>query len=89
MGASLPVNVWEHEGRTFEVVMASDVDRDGMGLELTDLDSSESGPAMEAFRYDDDSGFDFIVHRANTLPFEVVERFVAAARKSLPPSDGS
>lgn len=83
---SLAVDVWEHEGRTFEVAMASDVVNDGMGLELTDLDSPESGPALEAFWHDDGSGFDFIVHRAGTLPFAVIERFVAAAGKNLPPT---
>ena len=89
MGASLAVDVWEHEGRNFEVVMASDVMSDGMGLELTDLGSSESGPAIEAFWRDDGSGVDFIVHHAGILPFAVVERFVAAARKNLPPTNGS
>ena len=69
--------------------MASDVINDGMGLELTDLGSSESGPVLEAFWHDDGIGFDFMAHHATTLPFEVVERFVAAARKNLPPSDGS
>jgi hypothetical protein len=44
MGASRVVDVWEDQGRTFEVVMASDVTRDGMGLELTDLTSPEGGP---------------------------------------------
>jgi hypothetical protein len=84
--ASLAVDVWEHEGRNFEVVMLSDVTRDGVGLELTDLSSSESGPALEAFWHDDGSGFDFIAYRAGTVPFAVVERFVDAARKSLPPA---
>ena len=84
-GNIAPVNVWEHEGRNFEVVMASDVTRDGMSLELTDLGSREIGPALEAFWHDDGSGFDFIAHHAATLPFAVVERFVAAARKHLPP----
>jgi hypothetical protein len=87
--ASLAVDVWEHEGRNFEVVMASDVINDGMGLELTDLGSRESGPALEAFWHDDGSGFEFIVHHAATLPFAVVERFVAAARKNLPPTHES
>lgn len=64
--------------------MASDVIREGMGLELTDLGSAESGPSLEAFWHDDGSGFDFIAHRAATLPFAVVERFVAEARKRLP-----
>ncbi|HXH77034.1 hypothetical protein [Nocardioides sp.] len=89
MGASLAVDVWEHEGRNFEVVMASDVINDGMGLELTDLGSSESGPALQAFWHDDGSGFDFIFHHAGTMPFAVVERFVTAARKLLPPTHES
>lgn len=59
-----------------------------MGLELTDLGSSESGPALEAFWHDDGTGFDFIAHHAGTLPFAVVERFVAV-RKNLLPTDES
>ena len=89
VGTSLAVDVWVHEGRNFEVVMASGVINDGMGLELTDLGSAESGPALEAFWHDDGSGFDFIAHHAGNLPFAVVERFVAAARKTLPPADES
>jgi hypothetical protein len=33
--------------------MASDVIRDGMGLELTDLDAPERGPVLAAFWHDD------------------------------------
>lgn len=83
------MDVWKHEGRTFEVVLASDVVDEGMRLELTDLDSPERGPALEAFWHDDGSGFDFIVHRAGTLPFAVVERFVVAAGESLSPTHES
>ena len=79
------MDVWEHEGRNFEVVLASDVTRDGMGLKLTDLGSSESGPAIEAFWHDDGSEFDLIAHQTGALPFAAVERFVEAARKRLPP----
>jgi hypothetical protein len=83
------VDVWEHEGRLFEVVMASDVIRGGVALELTDLGSSESGATLEAFWHDDGSGFDFIAHHTGALPFAVVERFVDEAKKRLPPADGS
>ena len=69
--------------------MASDVVNDGMGLELTDLGSSQSGPVLEAFWHDDGSGFDLIVHHTGTLPFAVIERFVTAARKNLPPTNES
>ncbi len=87
MAASRVVDVWEHEGRNFEVVVASDVINDGMGLELTDLGSPGSGPVLEAFWHDDGSGFDFMCHGAVSLPLAVVERFVDVARKRLPPAD--
>lgn len=86
VAASPTVNLWEHGERSFEVVMASDVVREGMGLELTELGSVEGGPVLEAFWQDDGSGFDFIAHRPAAVPFAVVERFVSAARKRLPPS---
>lgn len=37
------MDVREHGGRLFEVAIASDLIREGMALELTDLGSSESG----------------------------------------------
>ena len=83
------MDVWEHDGRLFEVTEIADVARDGMALELTDLGSSESGPALEAFWHDDGSSFDFTAHHAGTLPFAVVERFMATARKDLPPTNAS
>lgn len=69
--------------------MASDVIRDGMGLELTDLDGSNHETVLEAFWHEDGSGFEFIAHSACVLPVAVVERFVAAARTSLPPRNDS
>lgn len=81
------MDVWEYEGGLYEVVMASDLARDGMALELTDLGSPASGPILEAFWHDDGSGFDITLHGAASLPFAVVERFVAAARHRLPPLD--
>lgn len=83
------MDVWEHEGRNFEVVMASDVTRDGMGLELTELGSAGTGVVLEVFWHDDGSGFEFIAHHAVSLPFAVVERFMNHARSSLPPTDES
>lgn len=80
------VDIWEYDGRLFEVVMCSDVVRDGMALELTALDSKGGGPSLEAFWHDDGTGFEFIAHRAESLPFELVERFVSRARQRLPPT---
>ena len=82
----MSVDVWEHDGRLFEILMASNVVDDGMSLELTDLGDAESGPALEAFWHDGDARFDFIVHRKTAVPFVIVERFVAAARTRLPPT---
>ena len=80
--------MWEFEGKLFEVVMASDLDRDGMALELTDLsDAPGVGPVLEAFRHDSRPGFDFTVHRSTSLPFSLVERFVEEARRRFPPVD--
>ena len=87
--ASFTVDVWEDAGRTFEVVMAWDVVNDGMALELTDLDSPESGPAIEAF---DTTTAPGLTPRSITRALcrsTVVERFVAADGKNLPPTHQS
>ena len=77
----------EAEGRRFEVVMASDVVRDGMALELTDLgEEPGSGPALEIFRSDVDNTFTFSAHRAVAVPLEILSRFVDTAMRKLPPS---
>ena len=69
----------------YEVVMASDLDRDGMSLELTALDDAAGvGPVLEAFWHDSEDSFDFIVHRPTLVPFALIERFVEVARRSLP-----
>ncbi len=65
--------------------MASNVIADGMALELTDFSDPQPGPVLEAFWHDDGSGFDFRCHREARLPFDVVERFIAEARRRLPP----
>jgi hypothetical protein len=81
------VDVWEANGRRFEIVRASDVIRDGMTLELTDLDEDHApGPALEIFRSDVDGSFTFSAHRAVDIPIEIVSRFVDAAMRSLPPT---
>ncbi|USQ80032.1 hypothetical protein NF556_21005 [Ornithinimicrobium faecis] len=81
------MNKWEADGRRFEVLMASDIVRDGMALELSDLDSERgSGPALEIFWSDADKTFTFFAHRAINIPLEILSRFVDEAVRSLPPS---
>ncbi len=58
------MDVWESDGRRFEVVMASDVSNDGIGPELTDVSPGQgAGPVLEVLWHDDGSGFDFLSHR--------------------------
>ena len=81
------MNAWESEGRHVEVLMASDVVRDGMGLELTDLgQTSGPGPALEIFYSDEDGSMTFSALRAVDVPLEILTRFVEEARAKLPPS---
>lgn len=81
------MSAWEADGRRFEVLMASDVQRDGMALELTDLDQERGpGPALEIFWSDVDSKLTFSAHRAIDVPLGILSRFVDEAVRSLPPS---
>lgn len=66
--------------------MASNVIRDGMALELTDLDALHgSGPALEIFFSDIDQAMTFSALRPVELPMEVLTRFLETARHRLPP----
>lgn len=79
------MDVFESQGRLFEIMLASDVINDGMSLELTDLSAPGAGPVLQSSWHDGGSGFDFLGHRPANLPFEAVERFVLEARRRLPP----
>ncbi len=66
--------------------MASDVIRDGMALELTDLDQpSGQGPSLEVFYSDAHGTFTFSALRAADLPLDLLTRFIDTARQSLAP----
>lgn len=81
------MDAWLSGGRRFEVVMASDVARDGVGLELTDLDEpSGPGPVLEVFWSDKDATMTFTADRSVTLPFDIVSRFLVTAERALPPA---
>ena len=73
----------EHQDRRFSVVRGSDVERDGMFLELSEAGSSF--PLMEAFYSDSDGSFS-IRGFGGSVPLVVAEQFIASARQLLPPS---
>lgn len=70
--------------REFEILMASDIVRDGMGLECWEV-SPENRLVLEAFWRDTDGQFTFSAFEPD-LPFELLEEFLLQARKRLPPS---
>lgn len=66
----------------YEIVMGSDVPRNGMFLELWDRPSDRL--ALWAFFSDIDGSFEFTRYRAD-VPSEVEAWFQAEARRRLPP----
>ena len=72
----------EHQGRQFSTIRGSDLNRDGMFLELSEAGSSN--PLMEVFYSDVDRTF-HISGFGQPVPLPVAERFIVAARELLPP----
>lgn len=72
------------DGREFEILLGSDTIDDGMYLEAQD--STDKVVQFACF-YNETHRFTFTTYAdGDELPFELVEMFVALARKSLPPS---
>jgi hypothetical protein len=71
----------EIAGQTYEVVVGSDVDRDGMYLEVQD---ATKALVAEVFYSDRDATMTFTGYRAD-VPLPVVEWMIAEARKRLIP----
>ncbi|GAB2768563.1 hypothetical protein GCM10027275_08960 [Rhabdobacter roseus] len=61
------------DNRTYEIIRATDVDRDGIGIELWDRDNQKL--ILEIFRHDDKKKLMFSCDKGE-LPLEVVERFL-------------
>jgi hypothetical protein len=87
------------EGRTFEVLVASDVVRDGLGVELHELlPGGEWRVVMEIFRFDNPDAFEVkpvrtaITHCSNEVPLDLAKQVVAIAEREFvvhPPASGS
>lgn len=65
---------------TYELIRASDVIRDGLGMELWTKGRGEM--LGEIFRNDDKKKIEFSIVACN-LPFEVIEIFIAAFEKNV------
>jgi len=72
---------FEHQGRQYHMIRASDLWRDGMGLEL-----HEGGRAVaEVFYSDITQDFALSVFQP-AVPLATMETLIHAARASLPPA---
>ena len=79
---------WFFGGRYYAVTRFSDVHtRDGYGWELDDIAPAPGrGQVLEAFCDDTTGHFTFWCTTEESLPFALVEHFVAEARKGVPPA---
>lgn len=68
------------DNRTFEIIVASDVDRDGLGIELWDRDNDKM--LMEIFRHDDKRKITFFSEKQE-IPLEVLEKYLADFEKRV------
>jgi hypothetical protein len=73
-------------GQEYEIIFGSDVDRDGVYLELSTAGRGNEEVLLFAFWSDAKQDFTFSAFREQ-LPFELVEVFVAEARRRLPPRE--
>jgi hypothetical protein len=71
-------------GRSYELIRASDVGRDGLGLELWDVTGGANEQVLEAFYFDTDGSTTLSAYRED-LPLDLVEWFTRKARELLPP----
>ena len=66
----------------YEFIVASDVIRDGLGMEMWRVEGGNRVQVLEAFRSDVTGEITFAAYEED-LPFALVDRFVAAARERL------
>jgi hypothetical protein len=70
-------------GRQYSSLFGSDLEGDGVFLELNDVTSGRHETVIEVFRSDLDGNISFNCLK-NNLPFELVEKFVLEARNEFP-----
>lgn len=78
------------EGRAFEVIVASDVVRDGLGVELHELlAGGERRLVMEVFRFDDPDSFEVkpirtaVTHCSDEVPLALAKQVVEIVEREF------
>lgn len=69
------LRIFEVEGRSFEIIVASDVDRDGLGWELWEHLPTKRILLSELFRHDDTRTIQYTSFK-HAIPFEVLEKLI-------------
>ena len=75
----------EHTGHRYHTTRGSDVERDGMFLELV-VDGRSEAPVVEAFYSDATGAFDISMLERASIPLDIVRAFIDEADRLLPPS---
>ncbi|OJF96453.1 hypothetical protein [Pararhizobium antarcticum] len=74
----------EFGGRKFESVRGSDVERDGMYIEVSEKIGNQQRVMLEVFYSDEDNRMTFTAFEKD-LPFELIEQVAQTARERLTP----
>ena len=74
----------EHLGHRYHTTRGSDVERDGMFLELI-IDGRNDAPLMEAFFSDSTGDLSINTLESASIPLAIVRDFTAEAERLLPP----
>ena len=76
----------EYKGRYFSATLGSDIQRDGMFLELYEIINGGEVILAEIFFSDVDLSFTYSsFDESFSIPLEVLEGFISASREKLPP----
>ena len=78
----------EFGGQAYELVFGSDIQRDGVYLELSDLSAPDPVVVLDAFHWDADGRITVSAY-CEDVPFEIVEWFIAEVRRRLAPATGT
>ncbi len=74
----------EHLGHRYQTTRGSDVQRDGMYLELV-VDGRTEAPVMEAFFSDTTGSLTVDTCDCTAIPLEALREFISEAERLLPP----
>lgn len=77
---------FEHLGRRYDMYVQSDIQRDGISLELMDETDSSHILVLEVFYADVDAKLTLSAYRED-IPLELVENVIAKAKLRLPPTE--